>query len=87
MTLREYQVLSSESQELAIFVIGTYLATRWEGDAVHLYHLPGGVFVEVHGSRHSDHANAIVAFTDSAYLDLYVPFIQLPRSLNEGQGP
>ena len=82
MTLYQFNALLYDRQLAAVFDTGRFLATRWEEeDAVNLYHLPGGVFVEVF---YDTLANAIVrvrSFTSAAPLEDYTPGIVLPDGL------
>ncbi|WP_208174437.1 hypothetical protein [Hymenobacter negativus] len=49
MTFHAFIRLAEESQLAAIYATGAYVATRWQEvyEAVHLYQLPGGFFVEL----------------------------------------
>ena len=49
MTLYEFNLLPYDCQLAAVYDEGTLLARRWqeEHEAVNLYHLPGGIFVEL----------------------------------------
>ena len=79
MTLYEFNALPYERQLVLVFDQARFLATRWEEeDAVNLYVLPGGPFVEIFYDTHADEITRLRAFTSSAPLEDYVVSIQLP---------
>lgn len=80
MTLYEFNLLPYERQLVAVFDTGTFLATRWEEeDAVNLYHLPGGVFVELYYDTHANEITRLRSFVSSAPLADYAAGITLPE--------
>ena len=80
MTLYEFNALSYERQLVLVFDQARFLATRWEEeDAVNLYVLPRGPFVEIFYDTHANEITRLRAFTSSAPLEDYVVGIQLPR--------
>jgi hypothetical protein len=80
MTLYEFNLLSYERQLVAVFDTGTFLATRWEEeDAVNLYHLPDGVFVELYYDTHTNEITRLRSFVSAAPLADYVAGIRLPE--------
>lgn len=80
VTRYEFNLLPYERQFVTVLDDGDFLATRWEEeDAVNLYHLPGGVFVELY---YDTHANAIVrlrSFTSAGPLADYAAGVRLPE--------
>lgn len=79
MTLYVFNALPYERQLEAVFDTGTFLATRWEEeDAVNLYHLPGGVFVEFYYDTHANSITRLRSFTSAAQLEDYAAAIILP---------
>ena len=82
MTLYEFNALPDERQVVLVFDQARFLATRWEEeDAVNLYLLPGGPFVEIFYDTPANEITRLRAFTRSAPLEDYLVGIQLPRML------
>jgi hypothetical protein len=82
MTLYEFNSLPYERQLVAIFDTGTFLARRWEEeDGINLYHLPGGVFVEIYFDTHINQIVRLRSFTSAAPLENYTLSIELPGDL------
>ena len=80
MTLYEFNALPYERQVALVFDQARFLTTRWEEeDAVNLYVLPGGPFVEIFYDTHANEITRLRAFTRSAPLEDDVVGIQLPR--------
>ena len=80
MTLYEFNALPYERQIVLVFDQARFLATRWEEeDAVKLYLLPGGPFVEIFYDTYVNEITRLRAFTSSVPLEDYVAGIQLPR--------
>jgi hypothetical protein len=76
----EFNALPYERQLVAIFDIGTFLAQRWEEeDGINLYHLPGGVFVEIYYDTHVNQIVQLRRFTSAAPLENYTLSIELPE--------
>ena len=73
MTLYEFNALPYERQVALVFDQARFLTTRWEEeDAVNLYVLPGGPFVEIFYDTHANEITRLRAFTRSAPLEDYV---------------
>jgi hypothetical protein len=82
MTLDEFNSLPYERQLVAIFDTGTFLARRWEEeDGINLYHLPGGVFVEIYFDTHVNQIVQLRSFTSAAPLENYTLSIVLLEDL------
>jgi hypothetical protein len=82
MTLYEFNALPYERQLVHVFNEGTFLARRWEEeDGINLYHLPGGVFVEIHFDTHVNQIVQVRSFTSAAPLENYTLSIELPEDL------
>jgi hypothetical protein len=81
MTLHEFNLLPYKRQLVAVFDEGTFLARRWEEeDSINLYHLPGGVFVDIFYDTHFNQIVQLRSFT-SAALENYTLSIELPEDL------
>jgi hypothetical protein len=82
MTLYEFNALPYERQLVAVFDTGTFLARRWEEeDGINLYHLPGGVFVEIYYDTHVNQIVQLRSFTCAAPLENYTLNIEMPEGL------
>jgi hypothetical protein len=82
MTLYEFNTLPHGNQLLTVIGLGTFLAVRWEEkDHISLYHLPGGVFVEIHYDTHLYQVVHLRSFTSAAPLENYTLSIELPEVL------
>jgi hypothetical protein len=82
MSLYEFNLLSYERQLVAVFDEGTFLARRWEEeDGINLYHLPGGVFVEIYYDTHANEIVQIRATASLSQLEDYTGSIRLPKNL------
>jgi len=67
---------------VVVFDHARFLATRWEEeDAVNLYLLSEGPFVEILYDTHANEITRLRAFTSSAPLEDYVVGVQLPRMI------
>jgi hypothetical protein len=78
MTLYEFNALPYKRQLVAIFDTGTFPARRWEEeDGINLYHLPGGVFVEIYYDTHVNQIVQLRSFTSTVQLDNYTLNIEL----------
>ena len=65
---------------MLVFDHARFLAARWEEeDAVNLYLLPRGPFVEIFYDTHANEITRLRAFISSAPLENYVAGVQLPR--------
>ena len=79
MTLYAFNQLPYERQLVAVFDTATFLITRWEEEeAVNLYHLPDGVFVELYYDPHVNEITRLRAFVSAAPLADYAAAIRLP---------
>ena len=85
MTLYQFNALPYEAQLATVHETGTYLATRWESlnDSVLLYHLPGGLFVELCYDTTANHTTHLRSFTSSVPLEDYAHDILLPEGLDD----
>jgi hypothetical protein len=73
-----FRLLSSAVQLVVTMQVGTYLATRWEEeDAVDLYHLPAGFFVEVYYRAAGNKVERLHSFVSKGPLADYAVYIQL----------
>jgi hypothetical protein len=82
MTLYEFSALPHKRQLVAVLGLGTFLARRWEEeDCISLYHLPGGLFVEIHYDTHVKQIVQLRSFTSAAPLENYTLSIELPKDL------
>jgi hypothetical protein len=80
MPLYEFNALPYERQLVHVFDEGTFLAHRWEEeDGINLYHLPGGVFVEIYFDTHVNQIVQLRSFTSAAPLENYTLSIELPE--------
>ena len=84
VTIDQFNRQPYKVQLAAVYDTGTFLATRWqaENEAVNLYHLPGGIFVEL---TYDTAANSLLdwrSFTSSTQLEDYAVSIQLPEGLD-----
>lgn len=88
MTLHQFTHLPDEVQLAFMFRLGTYLARRWDDfhQAVNLYQLPSGFFVEVNydtDKKEVKHLFAFEAGTEDDRLPNYDMFVKLPDWLPE----
>jgi hypothetical protein len=75
MPLYEFNALPYERQLVHVFV-----THRWEEeDGINLYHLPGGVFVEIYFDTHVNQIVQLRSFTSAAPLENYMLSIELPE--------
>jgi hypothetical protein len=82
MTLYEFNILPHGDQLLTVIGLGTFVAFRWEEkDHISLYHLPGGVFVEIHYDTHLYQVVHLRSFISAAPLENYTLNIKLPKDL------
>lgn|GEM_PF-5873198 len=78
VTIANFNLLHPFVKRRLVDHAGTHLATRpGERGRLHLYHLPGNFFVEVHDEGESP--TRVVAFDDVARLLPYVNQITLPE--------
>ena len=80
VTLANFNLLHHLVKLRLVDHAGTHLATRpGEYGGIHLYHLPGGFFVEVHDDGDLNRITHVVAFDDVARLMPYIDTITLPE--------
>ena len=79
MTLDGFEALSPVKQARHVRACGTYLARRWDGNVfVHLYHVPGPFFVELHCRFMAKEIYQIRAFASAGPLAAYAAAVRLP---------
>jgi hypothetical protein len=79
MTLYEFNQLPEAQQLATVFADGCYLAWRWtDGCGVKLYHLPGGVFVELYYDTHNNRLVRLRSFSNGEPLEDYAAAVRLP---------
>lgn len=83
MTLHTFNMLSEEVQLAYVYREGTYIARRWDDihQAVMLYQLPGGLFVEVNYDVNENRVTFLFPFKaggEDDRLTDYAAFVQLP---------
>ncbi|SET97667.1 hypothetical protein [Hymenobacter actinosclerus] len=73
-----FRALSFEQQLPILYAEGEFVANRYEEeDAVNLYRLPGGFFVELFYDQHENQVVRLRTFTSSQQLEDYTPYIDL----------
>ena len=88
MTLYEFNQLPYARQLAHVFAEGSYIARRWDDvhQAVKLYQLSGGFFVEVNydvDRNEITHLFAFEAGSEDDRLEDYAMFVKLPDWLPE----
>jgi hypothetical protein len=82
MTLHEFNALPYERRLVHVFDTGIFLARRWEEeDGINFYHLPSGVFVEIHFDTHLNQIVRLRSFNSATPLEDYTLSIHLPGGL------
>lgn len=86
MTLHHFNLLSEEVQLAYVYNQGTHIARRWDDvhQAVVLYHLPGGFFVEVNYDVDRNEVSFLFPFEAGSAddrLEDYAMFVKLPDDL------
>ncbi|MBO0358615.1 hypothetical protein J0X19_11720 [Hymenobacter sp. BT186] len=82
ISLDNFNASRLEFQYAAVWAEGDYLARRYEEeDAVNLYRMPGGYFVEVFYDQMENALSGVRAFTDKDRLEDYACYIKLPGDL------
>ena len=86
MTLDQFSLLSEEVQLAYVQRRGHYIARRWDDvhQAVLLYHLPGGFFVEVNYDVDKNEVTFLYPFEAGSAddrLEDYAMFVKLPDDL------
>jgi hypothetical protein len=90
MTLDQFSALSDEQQLALVYADGAYVATRWQEvcEAVLLYQLPGGLFVELTYDTEANEVQHLFAFEASSEDDRlpdYAMFVKLPDWVPEAE--
>lgn len=88
MTLYQFRALPDEAQLATVHATGSSIARRWDDvhQAVLLYQLPGGLFVELnYDVEHNEitHLFAFEAGSEDDRLEDYAMFVKLPDWLLE----
>ena len=88
MTVPEFNQLSFEVQHAYVFQRGTYIARRWDDvhQAVQLYQVPAGFFVEVNYDVDKNEIEFFFAFEaggEDDRLPDYAMFVKLPDWMPE----
>jgi hypothetical protein len=83
MTLNTFNLLSEEVQLAYVYREGTYIARRWDDvhQAVLLYQLPGGFFVELNYDVEQNRVEFLFPFEaggEDDRLGDYAMFVKLP---------
>jgi hypothetical protein len=83
MNLTQFNSLPDEQQLTLVYAEGAYVATRWQEvyEAVLLYQLPGGFFVELTYDTETSEVQYLYAFEAGGKGDRlpdYVMFVKLP---------
>ncbi|GAA3984617.1 hypothetical protein [Hymenobacter antarcticus] len=84
MNFHEFTLLSEDSQLASVYATGAYVATRWQEvyEAVLLYRMPGGFFVELTYDTETNEVQYCFAFeagSDDDRLADYAMFVRLPN--------
>lgn len=90
MTLNQFNALPEDRQLAAVYATGTYLARRWQEvyEAVLLYEMPGGFFVELTYHVDTNEVQYLFPFAAGGEDDRradYAMFVQLPGWLPEAE--
>ena len=88
MTIHAFAHLSTEVQLAYVYRQGTYIARRWDDfhQAVNLYQLPDGFFVELNYDTDQNEITHLFAFeagSEDDRLPDYAMFVKLPDWLPE----
>jgi hypothetical protein len=83
MTLSQFNGLPDEQQLALVYAEGAYVATRWQEvyEALLLYQLPGGFFVELTYEMETNEVQYLFAFEaggEQHRLPDYAMFVKLP---------
>jgi hypothetical protein len=83
MTLSQFNALAYEQQLVLVYAKGSFVATRWQEvyEAVLLYQLPGGFFVELTYDTETNEVQYLFAFEaggEDNRLPDYAMFVKLP---------
>ncbi|RFP63478.1 hypothetical protein D0N36_19250 [Hymenobacter lapidiphilus] len=74
-----FRALSFEQQLPVLYAEGHFLANRYEEeDAVNLYQMPGGFFVELYYDQAENRVVRLRTFTSPRLLEDYAPYVKLP---------
>ncbi|MBH8559006.1 hypothetical protein [Hymenobacter negativus] len=87
MTFYQFSLLPNEAQLATVHAVGNYLARRWDDvhQAVMLYQMPGGFFVELNYDVDQNKVTHLFAFeagTENDRLEDYAMFVKLPDWLS-----
>jgi len=90
MTIHAFNFLSEEVQLAYVYREGSYIARRWDDfhQAVNLYQLPGGYFVELNYDTDHNKITHIFAFeagSEDDRLPDYAVFVKLPGGLSKSE--
>ena len=90
MTFDEFQALTEQEQLAAVYATGAYVATRWQEvyEAVLLYQMPGGFFVELTYDTETNEVQYCFAFAAGSEDDRladYAMFVKLPDWVPESE--
>jgi hypothetical protein len=88
MTLDEFQTLTEQDQFASVYATAAYVATRWQDvyEAVLLYQMPAGFFVELTYDTETNEVQYCFAFAAGSEDDRladYAMFVRLPGWLPE----
>ncbi|MFC6225624.1 hypothetical protein ACFP2F_20425 [Hymenobacter artigasi] len=88
MTFPEFTLLTEDSQLAHVYAVGAYVATRWQEvyEAVLLYQMPGGFFVELTYDTESNEVQYCFPFETGSEDDRladYAMFVKLPTWVPE----
>ena len=88
MTTRNFNLLPEKVQLAYVYRRGTYIARRWDDvhQAVLLYQLPGGLFVELNYDVNENQVTFLFPFEaggEDDRLEDYAMFVKLPDWLPE----
>ncbi|WP_426062046.1 hypothetical protein [Hymenobacter sp. B1770] len=83
MTIHSFNVLSNEVQQAYVYREGIYIARRWDDfhQAVNLYQMPDGFFVELNYDTDQNRVTHLFAFeagSEDDRLPDYAMFVKLP---------
>ena len=83
MSLAHFNTLPDEQQLALVYAEGAYVATRWQEvfEAVLLYQVPGGFFVELTYDTETNEVQYLFAFEAGSKDDRlpdYAMFVKLP---------
>jgi hypothetical protein len=83
MTFHDFSQLTEEEQQAYVYRVGTYIARRWDDvhQAVMLYQVPAGFFVEVNYDVDKNEVTFLFPFeagSEDDRLEDYSMFVKLP---------